>query len=417
MVIAGHTLEKYDVTLYAYFSTMLSSIFFPNNNPAVTIMLGTATFAAGYIMRPLGAIIFGHVGDKRGRKKALLNSIFYVTFPTLIIGMLPTYQQIGLAAPIILILCRLWQGLCAGGEYSGAAVFIFEHTNSKYRGFAGSIMSSTAFLGAVFGSLVGSLTTFFYTSELAWRLPFLLGGTLGIIIYFFRKGMVETPMFEKMNEQKEVVKIPLINLLKTNKLSVFCAFLMGAQGHIILYMITIYINTILIKNLELEKFQIMLLNTGVLSSWFLLIPVFGMLSDRINKAYLVFLLSLGLCIFSYPLISYLHGNFTLSNVILSEVVLSIFGAGLFGVTSGFLPQLFKTNNRYSGVAFGQTLGQALLGGTAPLIATFLSTQIGEKNSLALLLTLSGFLGVLGIVFSLKPFKTSFQDLSLVTTTG
>ncbi len=417
VAIAGHVLERYEVTLYGFYAAALAPIFFPSHDHAFSIFLSMGTFAAGYVMRPLGGIVFGHIGDRFGRKKALLNSIFYVSFPSIIIGFLPTYEQIGWVSSAILISFRLIQGLCVGGEYGGATVFFFEHSSHKHKGLAGSIMSATAYFGAVLGTLVGTLTSFLYSCEWAWRLPFLLGGIAGWIIYYMRRNLVETPLFEELRDTNQIVKNPFSSILKTEKKYIFSAFLFGAQGHIVLYMLTVFMNSILIEKLYLSQSHIMLFNTIVLTFWTLLMPFFGVISDKINKIYLISILSVSISIFSFLLFIIIKKDLCLYNIIIMEIILGIFGAGLVSVIPSVLPSLFNTRNRYSGVAFGQTMGQAFLGGTSPLIAAYISTYIGLINAQSFLLIISGFLGIIGSILSIKKIRRNKTENVLKASTS
>jgi MHS family proline/betaine transporter-like MFS transporter len=405
VVIAGHVLERYEVTLYGFFASILAPIFFPNQNPGLAILLSMSTVAAGYIMRPLGGLIFGHIGDKMGRKKALLASMLFVTIPTLIIGSLPTYQQIGLLAPIALVCSRLLQGLCVGGEYSGATIFFFEHVQPMRQGIAGSIMSATAFLGAVLGTVVGTLTTFLFSSDWGWRIPFLLGAVLNTVLYFMRRNLLETPLFEQLHKQAGTVKYPLADIFKYQKLNILGTFFIGSQGHIILYVVTIYMNTVLTKTLNLLQFQVMMLNTCILMFWCIFILFFGYLADKVNKSKLLLFISLAIGFSSYPLFLLLNKDFNLLELVLVELIMSFLGSGLFAISASFLPSLFQTKSRYTGLALGLTLGQALLGGTSPLIATYIAENIGSINAILTLLVFDSLIGLIGILLVSKSLKT------------
>lgn len=392
MALYGHVLERYEVTLYGFLSTLLTPLFFPQEDTLISSLLGMGAFAAGYLMRPIGGFIFGYIGDIYGRKQALLSSILLVSFPTFIIGLLPTYAQIGIVAPIVLVVCRLLQGLCVGGEYSGAAVYFFESCRDNKTGFFGSIMSATAFCGAILGSFVGTLCTMTIMPEWGWRIPFLLGAMLGVIGFFIRRGMRETPAFALENERsiKELkIESPFLKLFKTEKKNILCTFIIGATGYVCLYISTIYLNSVISQKVNASHSIIMIINTLVLSFWVIFILMFGYLSDFIGKKFILQLASWGLVLFSFPCFCLITYTPTLTNILIFQVLLSFLGASYFGVAAGFLPGLFHVKQRYTGVATGLNIGQALLGGTTPFISTLLVYISGDQKAPAYFLIIAG----------------------------
>jgi len=209
----GNALEYYDVMLYGFFAAALAPLFFPTTNHFVSITASLGTFAAGFLMRPLGGILFGHLGDRYGRRMALAFSILLVTVPTLTIGLLPTYEYIGIAAPIILVVCRLLQGLCVGGEYSGAAIFVIEHSKKKQEAFAGSVLCATGFLGGFLGTILGLICTLPYMPTWSWRIPFLIGSIIGLIGYYIRTQVDESPAYSQAMKRGEIIKSPLRDVI------------------------------------------------------------------------------------------------------------------------------------------------------------------------------------------------------------
>ena len=229
----GNALEYYDVMLYGFFAAMLAPLFFPNDNPAISIISSFGTFAAGFIMRPLGGLLFGHLGDKFGRRRALVLAIFLVTIPTFTIGVLPTYAEIGMAAPIILVACRLLQGLCVGGEYSGASIFVIEYSKKGKESFAGSILAASGLVGGVLGTFFGFLCTLPLMPSWGWRLPFLMGSLFGLIGYYIRLQVKESPDFARHTGNIE--KVPLWGVLESRKRNLLCTVGIGATTLIPFY--------------------------------------------------------------------------------------------------------------------------------------------------------------------------------------
>lgn len=197
--ILGNILEFYDFTLYGVFIPILAHLFFPKNNSYLALLASFGIFATGFFSRPLGGIFFGHLGDKWGRKNALITSILCMTCATSMIGMLPSYEQIGFYAPLLLVICRLLQGFSAGGEYNGSAIFIIEHLNDKNTGFIGSLLTVSCWGGVLFATIMGILALKIPSVEWGWRVAFLLGGPLGAIAFYIRKKIEETPEFINEN--------------------------------------------------------------------------------------------------------------------------------------------------------------------------------------------------------------------------
>src|SRR5262249_48052379 len=201
----GNILEWYDFGLFTIFSSLFSRLFFPNDDPKTALIATVGIFSVGFICRPIGALIFGYLGDKKGRAKTLRLSILMIMLPTLLIGIIPTYEQIGIFAPIGLMLIRIWQGISIGGEYSGNIIFLAETSPNRHRGIFTSLASTGSNIGILLASLVGILTTSFFSKEFlysyGWRLPYLCSGCLCLIIFFFRLRIHESAVFEYLKEK------------------------------------------------------------------------------------------------------------------------------------------------------------------------------------------------------------------------
>lgn len=377
--LVGHALERYDVVLYGFFASMLTPIFFPKDS-SIALISSMGTFAVGYLMRPIGGIVFGFLGDKYGRKNAFLWSIMFVIFPTLIMGILPTYSEIGIYAPIILISCRLLQGFCAGGEFSGAAIFIAEHTSLKYAGLAGSFVCAIGFLGVALGTAIGSITTSPLFPEWGWRIPFLFGSFLTLLSYFLRKNMQETPDFIENWQKKRILKNPLSDMFRHWKKNLFYTFTIGACGHVYLYTTTVYMNNVYKQTLEFSSQSIMIIDTFLVLFWGGVVLIMGYLSDKIGIKKLMLFSTGSMFIIVYPIFLFMNQNLSFERILISQLVLIAIGAGFFGPATALFKELFPTENRYSGIALGITVGQALLGGTTPLIEELLVKLTGDQRA-------------------------------------
>ena len=390
--VIGNALEYYDVTLYGFFAVLLAPKFFPTLDPKIAILASLSTFAAGFLMRPLGGAFFGHIGDRWGRKKALLLSIFMITLPTLIIGLLPTYNQIGILAPTILVICRLLQGFCTGGEYCGASVFIAENAQRGSDGFAGSILIVSGFLGATIGTTIGAICTADFMPTWGWRIPFVMGALFGLIGFYMRRTVEESPAFRVIEEKKEIIKSPLMKALKEDWRNLVCTFGIGATGDIPFYIISIYTNIVLTQHLHLPTSQIMAINTLLMVWWMILLPFMGLLADKIGKKRLMMTSSIMIILIAYPISVYTYADLSLKTVLIMQFVLSTVSSGFGASMSTFIPSLFAPNRRYSAIGISYNSGTAILGGTTPLVVTALVNYTGMPTAPAFYMILSGFIG-------------------------
>src|SRR5262245_53259578 len=213
----GNAVEWYDYGLYGYLAPVLATLFFPSKDPLTSLMATFGVFAAGFVMRPLGAIAFGHLGDRFGRKKALVVSVALMAVPTGLIALLPTYAELGATAPALLVLLRLLQGFSVGGEFTGSIIFLVEHAPPSRRGFIGSWAGFSTNAGCMLGGAAGALLVTFLgrqaVVEWAWRLPFLLAAVLGIVGLFLRLRVEETPLFQSLAKSEGIARTPLLEAL------------------------------------------------------------------------------------------------------------------------------------------------------------------------------------------------------------
>lgn len=403
--IIGHVIERYDVMLFGFLAQYISKFFFPEQYFSNSYLFTFGSFAAGYVMRPIGGIIFGYIGDKYGRKKALVCSIILVSFPTVIIGLLPNYYQIGIWSPILLLLCRLMQGICVAGEWTGASIYFYEHASPNQRSFSCGIMCATAFLGAVLATLCATICIRDNMPLWSWRLPFIMGGILGPISYFIRKKMEETQPFIKSKEKEELLRLPILSVFKNNKLAVCAAMCVGIQGHIPLYLSTVYTNTLLNKQLMIAQWLITLDNCLILSLWIIVLLVASRLADIIGKERIMLISSIFAITMGLPTYIYAYAHMTLHSIITLQVILTIIGASFLGPSASLIPELFDVRTRYSGIGFGLTFGQAVLGGMTPMIATLLVKITHDIRAPSILFVFGGIIGLFPIFYNWGAFKS------------
>lgn len=206
----GNTLEWYDFTIYAFFVPIIAMQFFPNKDPFLSMLATFGVFAIGFLVRPLGAVFFGYIGDHTGRRKALIISMIMMSFPTFLIGLLPNYHAIGILAPVLLTGLRIIQGLAVSGELTTATVFLIEHADARKRGFAGSLAMAGALLGmvlsAIFATLMSELLSSAQLSAWGWRVPFLLGGVIGVLGLFVRLRTIDPSLYIRQKKQRHLFR-------------------------------------------------------------------------------------------------------------------------------------------------------------------------------------------------------------------
>jgi len=371
-VIIGNALEYYDFMLYGFFATILAPLFFPSESPSLSFIASIGSFGAGFLARPLGGIVFGHFGDRWGRKDSLSLSILLVSIPTLCIALLPTYEQIGIWAPLLLVFSRIFQGFCLGGETSGAVTYFLENVKPHEKDIASSWLVLSCYVGTLFGTVLGAIFTMSFMPSWGWRLTFLMGSLIAIIGYYIRRKLNETPEFLECEKQGKILKIPLLQLFKSKKMNLFYAASISPAIITPFFIIFIYLNSIFTKKLGLEPSFVFMLNAGLMVFWILLLPQFGALAQRFGRRVVMNGGLLGMAIFSYPLFLLIGTEPKFENILLAQLILSLFAMAYAAPSSALLVDLFPVAERYSGIAFGYSLGHAIFGGVMPILLTTLS---------------------------------------------
>lgn len=395
----GGALEFYDFIIFVFFTKTLSTLFFPTDMPGWLSQLQVyGIFASGYVARPIGGIVMAHFGDLLGRKKMFSLSVFLMSIPTLAIGLLPTYESLGIFAPLLLLLFRVIQGIAIGGEVPAAWVFVAEHVPEKRIGFACASLTS----GLTFGILIGSLMgTTIYTQlspdavlSYGWRIAFILGGIFGLLAVWLRKWLHETPVFEEMKKKKEISKeIPLKTVLKNHRSSVVLSMLvtwMLTAGIMVLILMT---PTLIQSQFGIAP-EIAFKGNNIAS----LALVFGCLlgglfADRIGYAKALLLGSITLLISGYLLYMDLVKG---GENFLSLYALAGLMVGVVGVVPTVMIHAFPPAVRFSGLSFSYNLAYAIFGAMTPPLISYLSSHFGglaPAHYLALTTVVSAFVGM------------------------
>lgn len=369
----GGILEFYDFIIVFFFAKIISQHFFPAGIGEFWAMLNTyGTFAAGYLARPLGGVVMAHFGDKFGRKNMFMLSIALMVIPTFSLAVIPTYETIGYAAPLFLILVRICQGIAIGGELPGAWVFIHEHAPAGHKNAFVGFLTGCVTGGILLGSFVALLMNFIYTpaelSDWAWRVPFVIGGVFSLISIYLRRFLQETPVFKKMRESKALAKFPLEEVVKTSRFGIWISMFITwvLTGCIVVFILLMpgFVGGVLgFSPFETTYFQMGGLVCIVSSCW-----LTGRLADKHNPSTLCILFSAGFAVSSVAFFSLLY---TAAPVV-SEVVLAYFATCFFAGIMNFCPifmcDVFPARIRFSGISFAYNIAYALSGAFTPQLS-------------------------------------------------
>ena len=389
--LVGTAVEWYDFFLYGSAAALVfGTLFFPESEPVTATLLAFGTYALGFVARPLGGVVFGHFGDRVGRKKMLVVALMMMGIATFAIGLLPTYATIGLAAPILLLVCRLVQGFAVGGEWGGAVLMVAEHGDEKNRGF----WSSWPQAGVPLGNLLATGVLFLLAAvqsddafnSWGWRIPFLLSAILVIIGLFVRLSLEESPIFQEAKdeiaEKKQTAShLPLLEVIKTYPKEVLIAMGMRMAENISYYIFTVISITYVTTYLEADKdliLEMLLIGAAI---QFVLIPVIGALSDRVGRRPLYLVGAAGVGVWGFVFFGLLD-NMTAGSVFAAVMIGLLFHSLMYSPQAAFFSELFGTSVRYTGASVGYQLASIFAGALAPIIAVKLLGDVAEKNTTA-----------------------------------
>lgn len=370
----GNALEWFDFTIYAFFVPVIALQFFPNKDPFVSLLATFGVFAAGFLVRPLGAVLFGYIGDKAGRKKALVISMIMMSFPTFLIGLLPNYASIGMMAPLLLIILRIVQGLAVSGELTTSTVFLIEHADSNRRGIAGSLAMAGALLGMVLSSLIATaMSSMVNDVQLAawgWRIPFLAGGLIGVLGLMIRMRSIDPAVYEEAHARCKDSERPASVIRHIGSLS-YRTLLIGICLTSIMaicnYFLIAYFNTFLVETQGLPMRSVMVVNTIALIVQITVTLLMGRLSDYVGRKIVLGGGIIALIAMIFP-IFWLLTQHDIYLALAGEVLFALAAGVLTGLTPTTLAEMFDTYHRNMGISISYNISLALFGGTAPLVA-------------------------------------------------
>jgi len=387
----GNAMEWFDFGIYAYLASTIGRVFFPSGNDTVQLLASFATFAVAFLVRPLGGMVFGPMGDKVGRKKVLALTMILMAVGTAAIGMLPTYAAVGFWSPLLLIVFRLLQGFSTGGEYGGASTFIAEYAPDKRRGYFGSFLELGTLAGYTGAAgLVTALTTWLGTDTMddwGWRIPFLLAGPLGIVGIYLRLKLDDTPAYLKLEEGTVHISeaADKVETTATGDLAkifrqhwrtlLLCIALVGAYN-ITDYMVLSYMPTYLSDEMDYSETHGLLILVGTMVILMLIINQVGRLNDRVGRKPVLMAGMLGFFVLSAPAFLLVKQG-SLVAVSGGMLLLGLSLVCLLGTMSAALPAMFPTSVRYGSLSVGYNLSASLFGGTTPLVITALISVTGS----------------------------------------
>lgn len=375
----GNALEWFDFLAYGYFATVIAKNFFPSNDEWLSTMLAVGTFGISFLMRPLGAIVLGVYGDRKGRKAALTLAILLMMIGTLTMAVMPSYQHIGIAAPLLILLARLVQGFAVGGEFGSATAFMVEHSPAQ-RGYYASWQFASqglaAIMAASFGSLLNAWLPQPELQSWGWRIPFLFGLLVGPVGYYIRSHLDETPEFlaTRKDEKTSATEVSFAH----QWLNLLLAVGIVAQSTVGVYVLQLYMPLYAVKQLHLPptaSFAVVVLNGGL---QFLLSPLMGALSDRIGRIRIMFATSVFMGITIYPMFAWLQAHPTVASLVVLQAVAGILKAAYSGPMPALMSEIFPTRVRSTGLSIGYALGVTLFGGFAPTIVEGFIHFTGDK---------------------------------------
>ena len=392
----GNVLEWYDFAVYGYFAPIFARNFFPSDDHVASLLAAFGVFAAAYMMRPLGSILFGHIGDRFTRKRALTISVVAMALSTCVIGLLPTYAMMGAGAPVLLIVLRLLQGISIGGEFTTSIIFLVERSAPGRRGFVGSWGCFGASSGLLLGSAVGSLVDGTLPSDAVaswgWRLPFLFGIVLGIIALYLRLHLQD----DGAAPARHVTRLPLVEAIATEWRGIIRCFVINIGFGVSFYTVFIYLTTYLHQMDAVPEYKSLEINTGSMIAMLALIPCVGALSDRFGRKRVLAVSLVVLIVLAWPLFQLLDSSATVS-ILVGQVGLAILIAGYSGTVPTLMVEMFPAWVRCTALSLSYNLALGIVGGTTPLVAIYLIHRTRNDMAPAYYLAAASAISLAGLL--------------------
>ncbi|HTR87019.1 MAG TPA: MFS transporter [Reyranella sp.] len=380
----GNFVELYDFMIYGFFAAQIAANFFPTGNDTIDLLKAFAVYGVGFFMRPIGAIVIGAYGDRQGRKNALVLTVGLMAAATALTGLIPSYSSIGIAAPLLLLLCRLAQGFSTGGEWGGSAAFLVEFAPPGKRGLIGSVQQFSVGLALIAATVTAAVLNGALTKDAmvtwGWRIPFLIGFVLAPIGLYLRSKVSESPAFSRTVEKKQVATNPFADALTTHRLPVLAAFGLSAIGTVGNYTYNIWLPAFASGQLKIPGSTAYTSATVAAVVLTVLTPVMGWLSDKVGRKSILLVSAVAYGLLSFPLFSYLSGSPDGTKLMIVQSISAVLLAMYAGPLCAILSELFPTKVRFTALSIGYGMSVTLFGGFAPFIATWLTNA--TKNPVA-----------------------------------
>jgi MHS family proline/betaine transporter-like MFS transporter len=407
----GNALEWYDYALYGHFAAIISVLYFPSESVYISMISTFGVFAAGFLMRPVGAIFFGFIGDRYGRKAALSLAILMMAIPTGCIGILPTYAQIGIWAPILLTIIRLLQGLSLGGEFSGAITFVAEHAPANKRGFAACSAIFSAAVGTLMGSLVAAGLSQMMSPEFfavwGWRIPFVVGLMIGLVGMYIRTQLDESPHYEEAKAKGKLSKTPLRTAFKQYPVEMLQAVGIYLTVTVPFYVLVVFFNSFTSKILGYSVSDSLLMNSSAMLMLMATIPFSGYYCDKVGRKPILIAGAIGFAVFSYPIFLFLTtGGFW--GALFAQVAFALLVGIFTGPIPAVLVEMFPTSIRYTGMSLAYNVSATVFGGTAPIVSTWLVKETGNKAIVAFYIMLCAVITLFRLYFFKDRYKAKLR---------
>jgi metabolite-proton symporter len=409
--LVGTSLEWYDFFVYGTAAALVfNKLFFPTFDPLVGTLLSFTTFAVGFVARPLGGVVFGHYGDRLGRKNVLVVTLLLMGIATFLIGVMPTYSTIGVWAPLLLVLLRFLQGLGLGGEWGGAVLMTLESGDPKKRGLNASWPQVGVPIGLLLANGVLSLMTAVTTEagfrSWGWRIPFLLSGLLVVVGLWIRLGIAESPLFKEVEQGEGKARAPIVEVLRRYPSRVLLALGARVGVDVAFYVFVLFITTYVVTYRHLPRGYALNAVLIAAACQVVFIPLFGSLSDRFGRRPLYLAGAIGAAVWVFAFFALLDsGVFAL--IVLAAVVALILHAAMYGPQASFIAEMFPTKVRYTGASMGYQLAGIVGGALAPIIATALLDRF--DTSVVVSVYVVAVLAVTALCVLIAP-ETSHLDL-------
>ncbi|MGI5518046.1 MFS transporter [Streptomyces sp. CA-106131] len=410
--VIGHFVEWYDYGVYAYVATTLAAVFFHSSDPTAALLAVFATFAVAFFARPVGGLFFGSIGDRIGRQRCLAAVVVLMSLSTFVMGVLPTFAQVGALAPALLLIARLLQGFSAGGEIAGASSFINEYAPRNRRGMLSSLLPAASATGLLLGATLMTILTANLSKDgmnsWGWRVPFLVALPLGIVGLYLRLKIEDTPMFRALVTAAEADPTPLRSSVTKQFKWIAVAFGATLTYGVGFYTVMSYMPTYLKQVTHFGTGQMFAITSAVLLAHIIALPLCGSLSDRIGRKPVLLAASLALVVVTYPAFLLIAKGSNLLAAVVGGAIMGALIAASAAPLFAFMSEMFPTRLRTSSVSIGYNASVMLFGGTAPFISTFLIDRTGSHVAPSFYLVAAAAGAVLTLVLA-RSDKSSHRN--------